>query len=188
MAGKGHDRAAGLQLIRQVDLPGSLVSADALQTQPAWCEQILAQGGDYLVIAKGNQSQLRAEIALLFGQPPLPWLPESQATQPNKGHGRLEVRQMRTSAELDDFLAPKWPGVQQVFQLERRSWRQGQLATDVVYGMTSLPPNVPRQPPCSPWSALTGTLPIVRIGAGTSRGAKTTAKSLRPSPRKSSPL
>jgi predicted transposase YbfD/YdcC len=140
IAGKGQERAAGDQPLRQLDLQGCLVSADALHTQPKWCAQILAQGGDYLVIAKANQSQLRAEIALLFGQPPLPWLPESQAMQTNKAHGRLEVRQMRTSAELADFLAPKWPGVQQVFQLQRRIWRQGQLATDVVYGMTSLPP------------------------------------------------
>ncbi len=139
IAGKGHERAAGLQLIRQVDLHDCLVSADALHTQPKWCGQILAQGGDYLVIAKGNQSELRAEIALLFSQPPLPWLPESEATQTNKGHGRLEVRHLRASAELSDFLAPKWPGVQQVFQLQRRIWRQGQLTTEVVYGMTSLP-------------------------------------------------
>lgn len=139
IAGKGHERAAGLQLISQVDLHGCLVSADALHTQPKWCAQILAQGGDYLVIAKGNQSELRAEIALLFSQPPLPWLPESEATQTNKGHGRLEVRHMRASAELGDFLAPKWPGVQQVFQLQRRIWRHGQLTTEVVYGMTSLP-------------------------------------------------
>jgi predicted transposase YbfD/YdcC len=140
IAGKGQERTAGLQLIGQLEVQGCLVSADALHTQPKWCAQILAQGGDYLVIAKGNQSQLRAEIALLFGQPPLPWLPESQAMQTNKAHGRLEVRQMRTSAELGDFLAPKWPGVQQVFQLQRRSWRQGQRTTEVVYGMTSLSP------------------------------------------------
>lgn len=139
IAGKGHERAAGLQLIRQVDLQGCLVSADALHTQPKWCQHILSQGGDYLLIAKANQSELRAEIALLFGQPPLPWLPESQATQTDKGHGRLEMRQMRASAELGEFLAPKWPGVQQVFQLERRIWRRGQLTTESVYGMTSLP-------------------------------------------------
>ena len=138
IAGKGQERTAGLQLISQLDLHGCLVSADALHTQPKWCEQILAQGGDYLVIAKRNQSELRAEIALLFSQPPLPWLPESEATQTNKGHGRLEVRHMRASTELGDFLAPKWPGVHQVFQLQRRIWRQGQLTTEVVYGMTSL--------------------------------------------------
>lgn len=139
IGGKGQERATGLQLISQLDLTGKLVSADALHTQPKWCHQILAQNGDYLIIAKGNQSTLRSDIALLFSEEPRPWLPEAQVTQTGKAHGRLEVRQMRVSSELSSYLAPTWPGVQQVFQLERRIVRQGVQSTEWVYGMTSLP-------------------------------------------------
>ena len=139
IAGKGQERATGLQLISQLDLAGKLVSADALHTQPKWCRQILAQNGDYLIIAKGNQSTLRADIALLFSEEPRPWLREAQVTKTGKAHGRLEVRQMRVSSELSNYLAPTWPDVQQVFQIERRIVRQGIQSIEWVYGMTSLP-------------------------------------------------
>lgn len=140
--GKGREQTAGLALIDQVDLHGYVVSADALHTQPRWCQQVLQQGGDYLVIAKHNQPELHADIALLFSEAPRPWLPETDASSTDKGHGRLEVRRLRTSAELDDYLAARWPGVQQVFRVERRIRRRGKLTIEYAYGMTSLPPEL----------------------------------------------
>jgi predicted transposase YbfD/YdcC len=139
ITGRGHERTAAIDLLSQVDLRGTVVSADALHTQVKWCQQVLRQGGDYLVIAKANQSTLRSDIALLFSEDPRPWLPEAQAIQTNKGHGRMEVRQLRVSSQLNDYLASTWPGVQQVFRLERRVLRNGKLTTEWVYGMTSLP-------------------------------------------------
>ena len=137
--GKGHEQTAGIELLSQLDLHGYVVSADALHTQPRWCQQVLTQGGDYLVIAKHNQPQLYTDIALLFSEEPRPWLPEAQASQTDKGHGRIEVRTVRTSAELGEYLAAKWPGVQQVFLIERRIRRCGKLIVERTYGMTSLP-------------------------------------------------
>lgn len=139
ITGKGHERSAGLQLLNRMELQDKVVSADALHSQPKWCQQILDQSGDYLVIAKANQSTLRSDIALLFSEEPRPWLPEEQASQTNKGHGRIEVRKLRVSSQLSEYLAPTWPGVQQVFQIERRIYRRGIPSTDWVYGMTSLP-------------------------------------------------
>lgn len=139
ITGKGHERTAAITLLGQVDLHGKVVSADALHTQVNWCQQVLRRGGDYLVIAKANQSTLRSDIALLFSQEPRPWLPEEKAAQTNKGHGRIEVRQLRVSSELGEYLASTWPGVQQVFQIERRVIRHGKSTTEWVYGMTSLP-------------------------------------------------
>lgn len=136
--GKGRERAAALQLLASRDLRGVLLSADALHTQPKWCRTVLAQGGHYLVIAKKNQATLREDIAALFGETPVWWLPEQNAHQTDKGHGRLEVRQIRVSSELADFLSPKWPGVQQVFRIDRRIRRHGQTTLETAYGMTSL--------------------------------------------------
>ena len=52
-------------LLNGLDLADCVVSADALHTQPTWCRTILDQHGDYLVIAKRNQSDLRQAINLL---------------------------------------------------------------------------------------------------------------------------
>ena len=142
LAGKGHERATALALVQVLDLTGILLSADALHTTPAWCQQVRRQGGHFLLIAKANQRLLRADIALLFSEEPRPWLPEQNASQIAQGHGRLEVRTLRTSSQLNGYLAPKWSDVGQVFQLQRRTTRHQRTTTEIVYGLTSLPEQV----------------------------------------------
>ena len=55
-----------------------------------------------------------------------------------KGHGRLEKRQLTCMDDETGFL--DWPGVEQVFQLERTvvDCRTGEMSQEVSYGMTSL--------------------------------------------------
>ncbi len=52
------------------------------------------------------------------------------------GHGRVERRTLTTSTWVNEYLAG-WPGVAQVFRLERARGRAGGV-TEVVYGITSL--------------------------------------------------
>jgi predicted transposase YbfD/YdcC len=60
------------------------------------------------------------------------------ATLVSKGHGRLEVRTLTTSSQLNDFL--DWPFLQQVFQLQRSITisKTGKTRKETVYGITSL--------------------------------------------------
>jgi predicted transposase YbfD/YdcC len=58
-------------------------------------------------------------------------------TQRCKGHGRIETRTLTTTTWLNDYLVD-WPGVRQVFRLERSRTHQGKTSTEVVYGITSL--------------------------------------------------
>jgi predicted transposase YbfD/YdcC len=146
LAGKGHERTTALALVQELDLTGVLLSADALHTQPAWCHAVRRQGGDYLLIVKANQRLLRTDIALLFSQEARAWLPERSTYQVNQGHGRLEVRTLRSSRQLNTYLAPKWPDVAQVFQLQRRITRRQRITTETVYGITSLAPQVAPPP------------------------------------------
>ncbi len=60
-----------------------------------------------------------------------------EATTVDKGHGRLEVRHLITSTELNDYL--DWPGVAQVMMIERTWWERGKKKQAVRYGITSLP-------------------------------------------------
>ena len=140
VAGKGQERRAASELIAPLNLAGSVVSADALHTQPKWAQAILDRAGAYLLIAKRNQSELREAIAVLFSQTPRPHLfPEQQAQSIDKQHGRLEVRHLRVSSELCAYLAPRWPQVAQVFQVERLITRHGKTTQEFAYGLTSLP-------------------------------------------------
>ena len=55
----------------------------------------------------------------------------------NKGHGRVERRELTSTTMLNDHL--KWPGVKQVCRLERTTTRRGKTTCDVAYAITSVP-------------------------------------------------
>jgi predicted transposase YbfD/YdcC len=131
-------------LLGSIDLRGKVVVGDALHTQRALSVQILEAEADYLWFAKENQPTLREDIAELFEgdrQTVLGGLIEHDfetSRTVEKGHGRLEVREITVSSELKGY--SDWPGLEQVFRLERRrvDYRSGKEETEVVYGLTSL--------------------------------------------------
>jgi len=59
-------------LLRGLLLEGRVVTMDALLTQREVAQAIVAAGGDYVMLAKDNQPQLRQDIATLFTSPPSP--------------------------------------------------------------------------------------------------------------------
>ncbi len=61
---------------------------------------------------------------------------QQTATTVNKGHGRIEQRTLTSTTALNEYL--DWPGVQQVFRLERRRTIKGKRTTEMAYGITSL--------------------------------------------------
>jgi len=138
IAGKGYEPAAFRQWLTGQALQGTLITADALHTQTVVCREIRRGGGDYLLIAKRNQRTLYQDIRFCFTQAPDSRFPERQAESVEKGHGRQEVRSIRTSSELNHYLGDRWPDVQQVFQIERRIQRRGKPTCEVVCGLTSL--------------------------------------------------
>jgi predicted transposase YbfD/YdcC len=143
--GKGSEIPGAAKLLKMVDLRGKVVMGDALHTQRAVSIQIVEAGGEYIWLAKGNQSDMEENIRLWFEPEPDPIpgmgrLPKDfeTAKEVSKGHGRLEERTLTVSSQLKDFL--DWPYLEQVFKLERRfiSTRTGEFQEQVVYGFTSL--------------------------------------------------
>lgn len=142
---KQNEISAAPNLLSCIDLRNKVVIGDALHTQRQISIQIGAANGNYLWVVKGNQPQLLqdlqdwfdTEVTLLpgMGCPPKDF---RSATITSKGHGRLEVRTLTTSSQLNDFL--DWPFLQQVFKLERSVTIQktGRTRHEIVYGITSL--------------------------------------------------
>ena len=112
---------------------------DALLTQRHIAQTIVDKGGDYVMIVKDNQPQLRADIELVFLLPPVG---DHQATARtvDLGHGRIEQRNLTTSEALVGY--SDWPGLAQVFELGRHVLfpNTGKERVEVVYGVTSLCP------------------------------------------------
>lgn len=61
---------------------------------------------------------------------------QQRAESVTKGHGRLEHRTLTSTTALNEYL--RWPGVQQVFKVERRRTMRGQTSVEAAYGITSL--------------------------------------------------
>jgi len=93
------------------------------------------------VLVKENQPTLLADLALLFDPRaalgPAALLDRRAASTRDRGHGRQqEVRQLVASTDLAAYL--DWPGLAQVFRLER-TWRgHGTAKHALLYGITSL--------------------------------------------------
>src|SRR5229473_1743559 len=126
-------------VLSQIVLTGRVVTMDALLTQRAVAQTIVDAGGDYVMIVKDNQPQLKADIELVFTLPPAGDRQESVRTV-DVGHGRIETRNLTTSEALVGY--SDWPGLVQVFEVGRHviTKKTGTERVEVVYGVTSLSP------------------------------------------------
>jgi predicted transposase YbfD/YdcC len=126
-------------VLRQLVLQGRVLTMDALLTQRHVAQTIVDAEGDYVMIVKDNQPQLRADIELVFTLPPAGDRQETARTV-DIGHGRIEQRNITTSEALGG--SSDWPGLAQVFELGRHviTQKTGKERAEVVYGVTSLPP------------------------------------------------
>ena len=90
---------------------------------------------------KDNQPELKETIVEVFRSPASAWerrmkeREEQVAEAWDKGHGRVEYRRLVSSSALNDYL--DWPGIGQVFQIERRRIVKGRETREVAYGITS---------------------------------------------------
>jgi predicted transposase YbfD/YdcC len=142
---KENEITAAPKLLEWVDLRNKVVIGDAMHTQRQVSIQIGTARGNFLWVVKGNQPQLQqdlhdwfdTEIPLLpgMGCPPKDFC---SATTISKGHGRIEIRTITTSSQLNDFL--DWPFLQQVFKMERSVTikKTGKTRHEIIYGITSL--------------------------------------------------
>jgi predicted transposase YbfD/YdcC len=117
--------------------PGKLakiiVTADALHTTRATATQITRDGGNYILIAKGNQPKLYQALD------EIDWnaLPVAHATS-DTGHGRRDERILKVIG-AHQVPGLGFPGVKQAFLLERYRYdKNGKLiSAAAVLGITS---------------------------------------------------
>jgi len=133
-----NEITAMTEMLKDLILKNRVITMDALLTQRAIAEQIIKGGGDYLMVVKDNQAELRKWISALFEQ--TIWLREAPETAETKdaAHGRIETRKLWASSSLSDHNL--WPGLQQVLKIERTviEKKSGKVRQEVVYGVTSL--------------------------------------------------
>jgi predicted transposase YbfD/YdcC len=136
-----HNEISELKpLLTAETVKGRILSLDALHTQREFCRQVQRLEGDYVLIAKDNQPTLKEDITDFFEDRTPDRRRWQEAETWDKGHGRLEHRQIVCSPDLNDWFAKEWQGIEQVFRLERtvRVLKTGEIRHEVIYGLSSL--------------------------------------------------
>ena len=137
---KTNEIPVAVVLLRQLVLEGRIVTMDALLTQRQIAQHIVDAGGDYVMVVKANQPQLLEDIQTVFALNPMVGERCTAVETLDLGHGRIEQRRLQTSPALVDY--SPWPGLAQVFQLERQVIikKTGEVREEVAAGVTSLAP------------------------------------------------
>lgn len=136
---KSNEITAIPLLLARLELKGALVTIDAIGTQAAIAETIVARGGDYLLALKGNRPVTYDDVAAFFADPP-PGLAEPYETVDN----RLEIRRHVVSHEVDWLRSdrrypdePRFPHLAALAMVETRTERAGRVETERRYYLSS---------------------------------------------------
>jgi predicted transposase YbfD/YdcC len=129
-----------IPLLDSIDICGKTITADALLTQRDLANYLVEKRyAHYHFTVKGNQKCLLEDIAHYFDN--LNKEPDHVTTD-GIDHGRIEIRQIWTTSELNGYLY--FPHVGQAFMVERITInkKSGKQSRDIAYGITSKPPEL----------------------------------------------
>ncbi len=127
---KSNEITAIPELLKVLDLHGCIVTIDAMGTQTEIAQQIIDQGGDYVLSLKGNQGNIHEDVAQLFE-----WtrkidfkdVAHEYCQTLDGGHGRIEIRRHWLLEEVAPLIdANRWPGLQRVGLVESERRLDGQ--------------------------------------------------------------
>lgn len=135
--GKSNEITAIPQLLDLLDLKGALVTIDALGCQKEIARQVVAGGGDYALVVKGNQERLLADVQATVDKALDGELPPGvlrQCLTREEGHGRREERCYVVVEHVDGIRDRRlWPGLTTVGMCGRTRTINGQTTTEVWY-------------------------------------------------------
>ena len=144
---KSNEITAIPQLLELLALEGCLVTIDAMGCQKPIAQQIIDQGGDYLLAVKGNQRGLQDKVWTAFETAEaaeFKGYTVDTFTTEDKGHGRHEIRRycvLGTEGLLD---VPDWPQLTMIGVAESERTEQGKTTTEMRYYIGSITPAAER--------------------------------------------
>ena len=120
---KSNEITAMPKLLELLDIRGATVTVDAMGCQRAIAQQVIDQGGDYIMGLKGNQETAHKEVQEFFAAACAEGFKDVphtfHETVDGSDHGRLEVRRVWASQQLDWFAdLPKWKGLRSIVMIE----------------------------------------------------------------------
>jgi predicted transposase YbfD/YdcC len=130
------------QLLELLMLEGAIVTIDAMGCRTKIAEQIIDQGGNYVLARKGNQGTLAAEVEEAFIEADAKDYAEvdSEALDTaERGHGRVERRRYRTLGDLSGVpRSALWKGMNRIGMVESTRERDGTVSRETRFFIGSI--------------------------------------------------
>lgn len=141
---KSNEITAIPLLLERLELTGALVTIDAIGTQAAIAETIVARGGDYLLALKGNRPALFADVVAFFADPSTD-MTLSAHTTTDADHGRIEERRHSVCHNTQWLFSdrrypdePHFPHLAMIAMVENHVEREGRKSTERRYYLSSV--------------------------------------------------
>lgn len=136
---KNNEESACKAILHPVLVKGRIISADAIFSCRDWCATVHAYNGYYFIPIKENNPAVLRDLTEFFEDEGIDREEFQYHKETNKGHGRLEVREIWTSTQMNEWFEKDWAGMAQVFMIRRSVKEKGEERIERVYGMTSVP-------------------------------------------------
>jgi predicted transposase YbfD/YdcC len=134
---KSNEITAIPKLLELLDLHGALVTIDAMGCQKAIAQQIVEQGGDYVLTVKENQAHLLEDIQATVEKALEGLLPAEVVQEYSKsesGHGRQERRSYVVVHDVEDIRdRQQWKKLTTVGMCGSERTVNGQTSTEVRF-------------------------------------------------------
>jgi predicted transposase YbfD/YdcC len=145
-AEKSNEITAIPELLRLVDIKGTIITIDAMGTQKAIAAQIVDSGADYVLALKGNQETLHQEVIDYIDEQAKNDFADVKARRhvtQETGHGREEIRSYIHMPVPDDLREQElWKGLATIGVATLVCVRDGKETTETRYYISSLPVSV----------------------------------------------
>lgn len=130
------------RLLNTIDIKGATITIDAAGAQKKITETIRDLGGDYVIALKGNQRRLHDEAKNFFEQARAVKYGGCDcvvATAVEKGHGRIEKREIVVTSSLDwlDCRA-EWRDLKTLIEITTQREMKGKRSMERRYYISSL--------------------------------------------------
>jgi len=136
---KENEYSRCLAILHPLLVKGRILTVDAGIGYKAWCAAVHVMGGYYSIPIKDNHPAVRQDLILFFEDEGIDRSEFQNHKETNKGHGRLETREIWTSTQMNEFFAKDWAGIAQVYMIKRTVKEKGEERIEIVYGITDLP-------------------------------------------------
>jgi len=147
---KSNEITAVPALLAYLAIEGCIVTVDALNSQKKTAQQIVKQGGDYMLALKDNHRHMYEDVRNLFA-----WadggdfahIQHDTCTQVGKGHGRIETRTCTTISDPEclAMLAKReaWANLCAVVHVHAKRQIGSQTSEEDRYFLSSLSGDTP---------------------------------------------